>query len=465
MEYPLSRKDGRIEWHFGSFSPIGPNTIALISTTITERKRAEEENIRLLKETQELNQELQASQHKLQEAQKIARLGNWELDVVSKKMDWSEELFRIFGLNPALGVPDFETYIQLICPEFRKEFQSAVAESIESGKEYELEVKIKATDVPFRCCVGMGRPVLNDEGKVVKVIGIWYDITDRKIAEEQVKELLRSTQEMYDQVLSGEEELRQSLEKTLELNEKILESEERLRRQNDDLRKINSELDNFVYRTSHDLRSPLVSILGLINISRIEKDESKKAAYLTLIEKSIIRLDTFISDIINYSRNSRLEIVKSEINFQMIIKETLDGLRFLEGFDTIEIKSHINQVAPFFSDLVRVKMICNNMISNAIKYRSTLTTQSQIHISVEVGEKKAVLVFQDNGIGIKEENLEKIFDMFYRASAFGAGSGLGLYIVKDVVNTLNGSIKVQSQVGKGTTFTIEIPNLVNREDY
>jgi signal transduction histidine kinase len=198
--------------------------------------------------------------------------------------------------------------------------------------------------------------------------------------------------------------------------------------------------------------------LRLINISRIEEDECKKAGYLNMMEKSITRLDTFISDIINYSRNSRLEIIETEINFQQMIQETLEGLKFLEGYGTIEKKLQIDQAVPFISDAFRIKVICNNLMSNAIKYRSTLAKSSYILINIMVDEEKAVMKFEDNGIGIPEENINKIFNMFYRASASATGSGLGLYIVKDVVNTLKGSITVESQPGNGTTFTIEIPN-------
>lgn len=207
----------------------------------------------------------------------------------------------------------------------------------------------------------------------------------------------------------------------------------------------------------------MASVLGLINISRLEKNEETKTLYLNMMEKSIHKLDNFINEIINYSRNSRIEVSQEEVDIDIIVKETMEGLKFLEGYTELEKKVYIEQKAPFFSDEFRLKIILNNLLSNAIKYCSMLVPDPYVIIHIHIDEKNALIKFTDNGMGIGEESKDKIFNMFYRASEISKGSGIGLYIVKDAVGALKGKISVQSQLGKGTSFMVELPNYVSQE--
>lgn len=235
--------------------------------------------------------------------------------------------------------------------------------------------------------------------------------------------------------------------------------ESQLKEQNEELKKINAELDKFVYRASHDLRAPLVSILGLINIAKLEPSEEKKAEYFDLMSKSIYKLDKFIQDIINYSKNTRLEIKKEEIDFHDLVNETFEDVKYIEDTERIEKIIHIEEGEKFISDKGRLNMIFNNLISNAIRYRTTRRKKSYISVKIKVADRKCVIEIKDNGIGIGEEHLEKVFEMFYRASESKAGSGLGLYIVKEATEALQGHIQIKSALEKGTKFTITLPDL------
>ncbi len=258
------------------------------------------------------------------------------------------------------------------------------------------------------------------------------------------------------QRIQAEEEKSLLLARTQALNLELELSGRKLAEQNENLKKTNSELDRFVYRASHDLRAPLASVLGLITVSRLEKEN--QTVYLDLMEKSIQKLDTFISDIINYSRNTRTQVSYQEIDLKTLLQETLEGLTYMEGYESMEKRIHVEQEAPFYSDLFRLKIICSNLLSNAIKYRSSLVGQSYVQVKVHVNSQRAFLEVKDNGQGIAPDQVEKIFEMFYRASESSKGSGLGLYIVKEVVEALKGKIRVHSQLQKGTDFVIEIPN-------
>ena len=236
-------------------------------------------------------------------------------------------------------------------------------------------------------------------------------------------------------------------------------AEDLLKKQNEELIKINAELDRFVYSASHDLRAPLMSVKGLLNMVKLDPDKENMAHYLSLMEKSIHKLDSFISDIILYSRNARMDMMHKEINFHELLQESIDSLKFMDGADQVRSIRKVEIKGVFFSDYSRLLIVFNNMIANAVRYRDNWKADSYLKIDITADSDKAVIIFSDNGIGIQEEYIDKIFKMFFRANADSKGSGLGLYIVKGAVEKLNGSVRVQSKLGEGTTFMIEIPNL------
>jgi len=229
-------------------------------------------------------------------------------------------------------------------------------------------------------------------------------------------------------------------------------------RNNKELRKLNAELDSFVYSTSHDLRAPLASIQGLINIAKIETTPDAKDTYMKLMEKSVSKLDTFIKDIINYSRNSRLEVAREKIDFSEMIDEVFSVLYFHDTNDNIHKIINIDQNIPFYSDHRRLFIILNNLISNAFQYQKQNGEEKIIEVSVVVKSDQAEITIRDNGIGIPKDSIKRVFHMFYRASNKSAGSGLGLYIVRETLNKLHGTVSVESEEDEGTQFKITIPN-------
>ncbi len=653
---------------------------------ITERKLTELTIIDLLRESQSLNEELVVSEEQvresldkslqlneilkskefeLAEAQKIAKLGRWEYDLTTYKIYWSDEIFNIMGINPEVGTPDFENYFNMIHPDDREIFNKAVYDAVNDGIEYSIEIRMYKTDGSLIWTMGKGIAVRDDEGKIIKLIGINVDISDRKFpeialkeSEELFKALIQNSSDyvqLIDQEghiiyespvvenilgyqkmelvnsnfldfvhpddlsiakaslqevvinpnessrveirlkdISGnwvwidsvktnllseqavnsivvnnrsiserkkaEEELLESEKKyrtlmesasdgiflcdrdgyytsanttachmmgyskeellklnvkdlltkeelintpikfeelyrgdtvisereflrkdrtvfTGEISAKMLENnvlqsfvrdiserkkaEVLLQNQNTELIKINAELDKFVYRASHDLRAPLASVLGLINIAKIEVDETLKDSYYDLMEKSINKLDGFIKSIINFSRNSRVEYFAEKIEFNDIINDSFDDLKYLQSGHNVNTEILISE-GEFYSDLFRIKLIFNNIISNAFRYSVPMRERAFLNIVVIITDQEAIIKFIDNGQGIKSESIVRIFEMFYRATETNVGSGLGLYIVKDVIEALNGKIEVQSIYGEGSTFTINIPNLINK---
>jgi signal transduction histidine kinase len=240
-------------------------------------------------------------------------------------------------------------------------------------------------------------------------------------------------------------------------------SEEELRNQavdiekkNGELQKINAELDRFVYSASHDLRAPLLSIQGLTTVAISESASEGDRKYFSLIHERIIKLDEFIKEIIEYSRNSRTELQVERFRTEELINRVIENLKYLK--DAERISFFINSSVPeIISDKGRVGIILTNIVANAIKYHNPRCEKQFVRISVEQEGEQYLLKIEDNGMGIAEESQSRIFEMFFRATEKSSGSGLGLYIVKEIVQRLGGTVCVQSVLSKGTLFTVKIP--------
>ena len=241
-------------------------------------------------------------------------------------------------------------------------------------------------------------------------------------------------------------------------------SQFKLIEKNRDLQKVNSELDSFVYRVSHDLRAPFTSILGLINLMKIETDKDKIGGYIELQEKSIKKLDLFIKEIVNLSRNSRLGITASKIDFNELMGEVYEGQQFLNAELNVDRRLDVQDGMTFYSDRQRLSIILNNLVSNSLKYADSNEKAPFVEVKVYEEGGSCVIEVLDNGIGISEVFLPKIYKMFFRATEEFNGSGLGLYIVKETVEKLKGTINVKSKTRVGTTVKVVLPNLKQRFD-
>jgi signal transduction histidine kinase len=212
-----------------------------------------------------------------------------------------------------------------------------------------------------------------------------------------------------------------------------------------------------VYKVSHDLRAPLSSILGLVNLSKLPGNTDDLHEYIRIIGEKVADLDHFISDVLSHSKNLKLDVKIDKIDFKSILSRTITDLNNLDGAADVQFDISIEQ-DEFYSDPWRIGEIFRNLVSNAIKYRKADAGHPQVQVQISSADGGVKIVFADNGIGISEDNLSRIFEMFYRATEQSDGSGIGLYIVKNAVEKLNGLIEVQSKPGAGTTFTILLPD-------
>jgi|OM-RGC.v1.002545096 signal transduction histidine kinase len=246
----------------------------------------------------------------------------------------------------------------------------------------------------------------------------------------------------------------------------ILLSKANIEYKNAKLLKTNNEMDHLVYSISHDLRAPIASALGLIEISKLETDPEKLKYYEILKEACLRRLDNFIYDILNYLKNNRLEIEVCNVSIK---EEILNSIEMNSIYnDQVHVTIECEYEGDFYTDKNRLRMILNNIISNAFRYAKPSTVEKTIHIKVRNNFPTLEIAVKDNGVGINKEYIDKIFEMFFKTDEKTKGSGLGLYITKEALTKIHGSITVWSEKGVGSIFTITIPNLENvplvRED-
>lgn len=375
----------------------------ILSNDVTERKIVEEN--------------LRQSESRLKESQALAHISNWEIDLVYDIHIWSNEFYKIFGINRDESQPSTELFLSFIHPDDTDFVQKRVQEAFDTLKDSSFNFRYIHKDASTRYGYSEWKFEFDKKHRPIRLYGILQDVTERKMAK-------------------------------LELEE-----------QNKELVKTNAELDRFVYSVSHDLRSPLTSMLGLITFIEEESQEPDTIEHAKMIHTSINRLDGFIKNILLYSQNNRTGLEVEKIPLQKMIEEVVDSLRGMIEAKGIHFEVNIKELQPFYSDWQRFSTIMENLVSNAIKYHKKNGPGRYIKVTGTSDSGKLRIDIADNGIGIASVYHGKIFDMFFRLSGKTAGSGIGLYIVKEIVEKLQGTIKVHSEEGKGTIFKIKIKNL------
>jgi len=382
-----------------------------------------------------------------------------------------------------------------------KEYFLDMWNAISKGKIWKGEFKNKAKDGSLYWVDTIITPFLDEQGKPYQYVATRFDITEGKKAEKNIKkqnlelvyqykekkireaELIIANKELEFQ--NGEKEDRateliiankelefQNGEKEDRATELVIANKElefqngekenraaELCLSNKELLKTNIELDRFVYSVSHDLRSPITSILGLISFIEEDSREPDTLEQVKMIRASIHRLDGFIKNILSYSQNNRTGLETKKIPIKKTLTEIVDSLRNIKEARGISFQIDIDEQQPFYSDWQRFNTVLENLISNGIKYHTNEVSGRYLKLTGTSDNEDLKLSISDNGIGIEAEYHDKIFDMFYRLPGTTAGSGFGLYIVKETLEKLHGTIEIQSEKGVGTTFMITLKNL------
>lgn len=227
-----------------------------------------------------------------------------------------------------------------------------------------------------------------------------------------------------------------------------------------ELQKLKAELDNFLYRASHDIRAPLTTILGLTNLIKSDKSGSihELLEYAKLIENRVSHLDQVLKDLSDVSYNNVYAIKVQEIHLNNLIDRIIESYK--EEYPRIKVIHCQSDSNVLYSDMARLKVILSNVLSNGFKYHSANSSNPLVQISYQIDDSNAVITIKDNGTGIDINYLNRVFDVFFKINADGTGSGLGLFVTKSMVDKLGGQILIDSSPEHGTEVSITLPNCV-----
>ncbi len=232
-----------------------------------------------------------------------------------------------------------------------------------------------------------------------------------------------------------------------------------LKDKNEKLKKLHSEMNQFVYSLSHELRGPLMSISGVSKLAKMEVSDPHIREYFDMIDTATLKLDDFIYKMLDFYRSTKIDNKVTKISFRDIIDQQLEAYRAKFDLSGFEINVQVNQEHKFMSDDAKIRVILNNLFSNSVQFQKTDVTAKWINLMVDVSESEAVITIEDNGIGIDDKYKAEVFSLFTRATQKNVGTGLGLYMVKEAVEQMGGRIELGSVLTQGTTIKVFLPSI------
>ncbi len=237
----------------------------------------------------------------------------------------------------------------------------------------------------------------------------------------------------------------------------LFDTRSNLAKKNESLQAAYNELDKFVYSVSHDLRSPLMSILGIANLAEIDVEDPKSLEYFKSIKGMVGKLDGYIHQIIDHYKGTHGSEFSDNVNFELLVNEIIESIKYHPSAQGVKFSVDIKQEGDFISNEMNIKTILSNLISNAFKYQRENELNKSVVVKGVIQTTGATISVIDNGIGIKEDKIDEVFSMFYRAKQDNTGSGLGLFIVREAIEKLGGEIDLQSKFGEETEITLSLP--------
>lgn len=375
----------------------------------------------------EVEAALKASEASLKEAQRLTSVGSWTWNLETGEHLWSEEIYRIYGRDPALPPASYPEVASYFVPESWEHLAAVVETAVAQGLAYECDAQTVHPDGSHRWITARGEPTRDASGKVVELHGTVQDITARKQAEEEIRSL-------------------------------NADLEQRVAARTAELTVANQELDSFAYAVSHDLRAPLRAMSGF-SLALLEdygdKLQGEGEAYLKQIMIASDKMGRLIDGILSLSRSVRGELQRDELDISALATSILADLARFEPERVVSI-----EVAPGLQangDGRMVSAVMENLLANAWKY--TAKTPNPL-IRVRAGEVNGLqgICVEDNGAGFDMAYAKRLFKPFqrlHREDEF-PGIGIGLATVRRIVHRHGGEISARAALGEGACFCFSL---------
>ena len=406
-------------------------TDSLVKTN-TERERAEAT--------------LKQSEASLAEAQRVAHIGSWELDLVSSKLTWSDEVYRIFGLKPQQFGATYEAFLENIHPDDREMVNKAYTDSVKNKTPYNIVHRLLLKDGTLKYVNERCETFYNKKGQPVRSLGTVQDVTELKRAEGKLK---KWSQELEKRVRQRTKELEQRSQELAEANVSLEE--------------MSSHKSQFLANMSHELRTPLNSIIGYTKLmldgleGKITEEQRKN---LETVYRNSQGLLALINDLLDLSKieAGRMTVDDEAFTVAELLDDVMPAVERLAEVKGLALEYKLDPgINHIYADRAKTKQTLINLMGNAVKF----TDEGSVKLEIAERDGEFVFSVSDTGMGIKKEYLEVIFDSFKQVGpaqvAGFEGTGLGLAISKQFVEMQGGRIWAESKFGKGSTFTFTLP--------
>jgi PAS domain S-box-containing protein len=424
LEYVITHPDGKRISAMSRGKVYGDENnraVRIVGTIIdiTENKIKEEEINKL--------------QTILLESQELSHTGSYEFDFTTKKLIFSPELYRIFGIEPGSEIP-LDLCLSYINAEDRQKVKTRLESMSTEENTIESEFRITAGDGIEKILISKSRSICENGNKPTRLYGSVHDITNRKKVEE---ELIKANTELENRVQ----------ERNLALIESI-----------EELKKVNHDLDTFVYTASHDLKAPINNIDALVQhlqeeLSRDSREKEIVKEILKLINISIEKFRQNIADLSVTAKAKSGTKENNKANCDNIFRQVQSDLEDCILKFNAKLQSDFSKAPEIKMANKNLRSIMFNLISNAVKYSDP---ERKPLITLETMEENDFIILKvsDNGLGIPETDRDKVFSMYHRLHDHVEGTGVGMAIVKRIVDNNGGKIEIESEIGKGTTFNV-----------
>ena len=403
----------------------GKDELALLGNTFDEMAlrikedihRREVDELELRKLNDSLEDRVAERTALLNEAQSIGHIGNWNWDVSSGDLSWSDEIFRIFGYQPGEIQPTYERFMSMIHPDDVARIKKSEQEAFSKGKRHSIDHRIILLNGEERWVHEEAIACLNSQGETVSLSGTVQDITDRKIIE--------------NNLIDAKNEAERS----------------------------NEAKSVFLSHMSHELRTPLNAILGFAQILELDSKSDQQSGFINEITVAGNHLLGLITELLDLGRieAGRIMIVMESIHLDDVIHEAVKMTRSMMEQNDLSFNLLCESGYQVIADNIRLRQVLVNLLSNAAKYNRK---GGSISLSCKQDKDVIKIIITDTGIGIAEQNLPKLFTPFERAGAEFSGvdgTGIGLALSKQLVELMNGRIGVESRQEEGSTFWVELP--------
>jgi PAS domain S-box-containing protein len=373
---------------------------------------------------------LRSSESRLLEAQALAHVGSWEWEIDTNEIRWSDEVYRIYGVEPGRFDVTYDSFIAMVHPDDRERLEDAVRAALMTGGFFEVEHRIVRPDGTQRAVAGRGRTVCDTDRRPVRMLGTELDITDRKRAEEQRRELADA----------------QSARRQAEAASRMK--------------------DEFLAIVSHELRTPLNAILGwshMLGAGQLDENGAVKA--LQIIERNALMQARLIDDLLDVSRFATGQAVVQAVPLAItgIVSTAVEAIEPAAAARNIAVQLSVaDRDVVVDGDAARLQQIMSNLLSNAVKFTPE---GGRVQVDVDVSPRTVSITVMDSGRGIETADLPRVFEPFWQVDTTltrtDSGLGLGLAIVRSLVEAHGGTVRAESRgLGHGSRFIVELPRSV-----